>query len=115
MSRLLKSVRPSIPIAHVSPFLPSQSLSRNITLRYTRTCVRPPLLVVPRACVALQGGFGNVRHYANPPEGGMPRGFSAFNLGQQPQKGDALKEYVRVFLLTFCSRSYGYHDCRAWI
>lgn len=79
----------------------SRLLSRNISVRYTRTsCVRSgPLLVAPTACVSsptLRNGFGNIRHYANPPGGGIPGGgFPGFSLGQQPQKGDALKDYVR--------------------
>lgn len=94
---LSKFVRPPTELGGVSSFVPSQLLSRNISLRYTRTCVRPgPLLVVPTACVPLRSGDGNVRHYANGPGRGMPLG--GFSLGQQQQKGDALKEYVRGFL-----------------
>ena len=55
--------------------------------------------MVPTACVPLRSGFGNVRHYANLP-GGIPQGFPG--LGQQQQKGDALKEYVRgLYILSF--------------
>jgi hypothetical protein len=75
---------------------PSQFLLRNFS-----TCIRAgPSLVVPTACVPFRSGFGNVRHYANPPGGGIPGGgFPGFSLGQQQQKGDALKEYVRFFNL----------------
>ena len=101
MSRpLSKFARPQI--GRSSSFVPSQLLSRNINLRYTRTCVRPaPLLVVPTACVPLRSGFGNVRHYAT---SGIPFNFPG--LGQQQQKGDALKEYVRGFFRVFpCPRN----------
>jgi hypothetical protein len=99
LNSLSKFVRPQSDIVRPSSFLPSQLLPRNISLRYTRTCVRPgPLLVVPTACVPLRSGFGNVRHYANFP-GGFPQGFPG--LGQQQQKGDALKEYVCCFYVFF--------------
>ena len=103
MSRSLysvsKFVRPQSEIGRPSSFAPSQLLPRNIGLRYTRTSVRPgPLLVVPTACVPLRSSFGSIRHYANFP-GGMPQGFPG--LGQQQQKGDALKEYVRSFYVFF--------------
>ena len=93
LNSLSKFARPQSEIRCLSSFAPSQLLLKNINLRYTRTCVRPgPLLVVPTACVPLRSGFGNVRHYANFPGGGLPQGFPG--LGQQQQKGDALKEYV---------------------
>ena len=110
MSRSLysvsKFVRPQSEIGRLSSFVPSQLLPRNIGLRYTRTSVRPgPLLVVPTACVPLRSSFGNIRHYANFP-GGMPQGFPG--LGQQQQKGDALKEYVRSFYVFFSLESIVY-------
>jgi hypothetical protein len=96
LNSLSKHARPRSEIGWPSSFVPSQLLSRNINLRYTRTCVRRgPLLVVPTACVPLRSGLGNIRHYANFPGGGMPQGFPG--LGQQQQKGDALKEYVCGF------------------
>ena len=99
MSRSLSSLsKLARPQSEFGSFVPLQLLSRNFNLRYTRTCVRPgPLLVVPTACVPLRSGFGNVRHYAN----GIPHNFPGLNLGQQQQKGDALKEYVRGFYVLF--------------
>ena len=115
LNSLSKFARPQSEIGCLSSFGPSQLLPRNINLRYTRTCVRPgPLLVVPTACVPLRSGFGNVRHYANFP-GGLPQGFPG--LGQQQQKGDALKEYVRglyVFLPSPSEINRVFY-CRAWI
>jgi len=100
LNSLSKFARPQNEIGCTSSFVPSLLLPRNINLRYTRTCVRPgPLLVVPTAYVPLQSVLGNVRHYANFPGGGMPQGFPG--LGQQQQKGDALKEYVRGFYVFF--------------
>ena len=96
LNSLSKFARPHTEIGCSSSFGPSQLLPtrRNISHLYTRTCIRPgPLLVVPTACVPLRSGFGNVRQYANFPGGGLPQGFPG--LGQQQQKGDALKEYVR--------------------
>ena len=103
MSRSLNSLSKfARPQSEVGSFLPSQLLPRNICLRYSRTCIRAgPLLAIPNsACVPLRSGFGNIRHYANFP-GGLPQGFPG--LGQQQQKGDALKEYVRVFYVLFFS------------
>jgi hypothetical protein len=95
LNSLSKFARPQSEIGCHSSFVPTQLLPRNISLRDTRTCVRSGrLLVIPTACVPLRSGFGNVRHYANFP-GGIPQGFPG--LGQQQQKGDALKEYVRSF------------------
>ena len=104
LNSLSKFARPQNEIGCPSSFVPSKLLSRNINLRYTRTGVRPgPLLVVPTACVPLRSGFGNVRHYANY---GMPQNFPGLNgLGQQQQKGDALKEYVHDFLRLFLPRN----------
>ena len=99
MSRSLNSLsKLAQPQSKFGSFVPSQLLSRNISLRYIRTCVRPgPLLVVPTACVPLRSGFGSIRHYAN----GIPHNFPGLNLGQPQQKGDALKEYVRGFYVLF--------------
>ena len=100
LNSLSKFARPQSEIGCLSSLVSSQLLSRNVCLRYTRLCVRSePLLVIPTACVPLRSSLGNVRHYANFPGGGMPQGFPF--LGQQQQKGDALKEYVRSFCVFF--------------
>ena len=98
MSRLLTSLP---KFAHPpSEIWSTSSFVRRFSVQYARTCVRPgPLLVVPTACVP-RSGFRHARHYANAPGGGggMPGGgFPGFSLGQQQQKGDALKDYVRGF------------------
>lgn len=43
--------------------------------------------------------LGSVRTYAQGPGGGMPGGFPGFSMGQQRQKGDALKEFVSTPLI----------------
>ena len=73
------------------------ALIKRFSLQYART--RPDLLMlIPRsACVAQ--GFQSLRHYANGPggpPGGSGGGFPGLSLGPQHQKGDALKEYVRL-------------------
>ena len=113
LNSLSKYARPRSEIGRPSSFVPSQLPPRNVNLRYTRTCVRPPLLVVPTACVPLRSGLGNIRHYANFPGGGMPQGFPG--LGQQQQKGDALKEYVCGFYVFFFPEIDCVFYCRAWI
>ena len=114
MSRSLNSLSNfARPQSEVGSFLPSQLLPRNICLRYSRISIRSgPLLAIPTACVPLRSGFGNIRHYANFP-GGLPQGFPG--LGQQQQKGDALKEYVRGFYVLFFPELIAYFTCRAWI
>jgi len=75
------------------------SSSRNEILRYTRTRARSgPFLLVPTACISIPNGFlnGIARSYSTGPGGGQGGGgFPGFSLGQQHQKGDALKQYVR--------------------
>jgi len=57
------------------------------------------LLLVPSACVAVRGSLQSlqtIRRYASGPPGGKsPGGFPGFSMGQQSQKGETLKEYVR--------------------
>lgn len=45
----------------------------------------------------VRSNLGSLRHYAQPPGGsGQGGGFPGFSMGGQHQKGDALKEYVRI-------------------
>jgi len=58
------------------------------------------VLLVPSACITLKGSpqsLQTTRHYASGPPGGKgPGGFPGFSMGQQAQKGETLKEYVKL-------------------
>lgn len=61
----------------------------------------PGRYAVPQAArllVASQRIPANLRFYSPPPPGGGGGGFPGFSMGPQHQKGDALKEYVRLCL-----------------
>ncbi|KIM39539.1 hypothetical protein M413DRAFT_447019 [Hebeloma cylindrosporum] len=98
MSRVFASTKSFSRLPPIATANVAQS-SRTV-VQYARTRMRPgPLILVPSAYIALRTGFQSPRHYANGPRGppgggaGGGGGFPGFSLGQQHQKGDALKEY----------------------